>query len=64
MGYLSEFVEKPKLKRFTSFELSKVNPRYVLFDPLGANEGRFNNRWKLQLNVSEDAIYEMINTVY
>lgn len=64
MGYLAELMDKPRFKRFISFALNMVNPRYVLFDPLGINEGGFNNRWKLRLNLSEDAIRGMVNTGY
>jgi predicted transcriptional regulator of viral defense system len=64
LGYLIELMERPRLRRFISFAQSQVNPRYVLFDPLGREEGHFNNRWRLRLNVSDDAIREMMNPAY
>jgi len=64
MAYIIELIEIPRLRRFISFAQSQVNPRYVLFDPMGQEEGHFNNRWKLRMNVSEDAIHDMIDTAY
>ncbi len=64
MAFLAEFLEKKKLSRFLKFAESKVNPRYVLIDPFGQEEGTFNNKWKLRLNISEDEIRSICNKQY
>jgi predicted transcriptional regulator of viral defense system len=64
MAFLSEFLEKKKMSRFLKFAESKVNPRYILIDPYGQEEGVFNNKWKLRLNISENEIRTICNKQY
>jgi hypothetical protein len=41
------------MSRFLKFASSKVNPRYILIDPFGQEEGVFNSKWKLRLNTQK-----------
>lgn len=64
MAFLAEFLEKKKMSRFLKFAESKVNPRYILIDPFGQEEGVFNNKWKLRLNISVNEIRSICNKQY
>jgi predicted transcriptional regulator of viral defense system len=46
------------------FAEDQVNPRYILMDPFGKEEGIFNNKWKLRLNISENEICSICNKQY
>jgi predicted transcriptional regulator of viral defense system len=64
LGYLIEVLEKGNLGQFIDFALSCVNDKYNLIDPQSDDNGAFNAKWKLRLNVSEQDILEMGNNVY
>ena len=64
MAFLAEFLGKKKMSRFLKFAASKVNPRYILIDPFGQEEGVFNSKWKLRLNISENEIRSICNKQY
>lgn len=64
LAFLTEFMEKPKMKRFLNYAKQQVNPRYVLIDPFGEEQGSFNNRWKLRLNIAEEEIRDICNKQY
>ena len=50
--------------RFIKYAKAIVNPRYVLIDPLGEEKGSFNNKWKLRLNITEEALLDICNKQY
>ncbi len=64
MGYLAELTERKDLRLFVGFALSQVKAKYSLFEPGGPDEGSFNNRWKLRLNISEEDILSIIQSPY
>ena len=64
LGYLIEVLGKGNLSQFTDFALSCVNTKYNLIDPQSEDNGAFNAKWKLRLNVSEQDILEMSKNVY
>lgn len=64
MGYLVELFQKKGLQDFISFAQKQVNQKYMLFEPGGPNEGKFNNRWKLRMNMTESAILDIANSPY
>jgi predicted transcriptional regulator of viral defense system len=64
IAFLSEFLEKKGLSKFLKFAEDQVNPRYILMDPFGKEEGIFNNKWKLRLNISENEICSICNKQY
>lgn len=64
MGYLAEKSERKELSSFISFAASQVRTKYSLFEPGGPDEGNFNNRWKLRMNISEEDILEIIQSPY
>lgn len=64
MAFLAEYLNKKKMARFIKFAESRVNPRYVLIDPFGKEEGAFNSKWKLRLNISENELQSICNKQY
>ncbi|MBN2777287.1 MAG: hypothetical protein JXR36_06580 [Bacteroidales bacterium] len=64
LAYLSELFQKNELYDFANFALTQVNKRYTLIDPLGNNEGTFNNRWKVRLNIPEDELILIAKSIY
>ena len=64
LAFLSEFAEKSKMTRFLDYAKRQVNLRYVLIDPLGDEQGSFNNRWKLRLNIAEEELHGICNPEY
>lgn len=64
LAFLSELFE---MKGFTNFqnEVLKIrNQRYSLLDPMGSNEGAFNAKWRIRLNIDKDKLLEIINKIY
>jgi predicted transcriptional regulator of viral defense system len=64
LAFLAELLKKPKMNRFLKYAKGEVNARYVLIDPLGKEEGSFNNSWKLRLNITEDELLDICNKQY
>lgn len=59
LGFLIELLEKENMATFIKFALSKVNKKYNLLAPQDADEGQFNARWRLRINVPEEEILLM-----
>ena len=52
---------------FRSFqnEVLKIrNQRYTLLNPMGSNEGTFNAKWRIRLNIEKDKLLEIVNKMY
>lgn len=64
LAFLAELLQKPKMTRFLKYAEGEVNPRYVLIDPFGTEEGEFNNKWKLRLNITTEEILDICNKQY
>jgi predicted transcriptional regulator of viral defense system len=64
MGCLAELLREEELSDFISFAQKSKNSKYNLFDPGGENTGDFNNRWKLRMNLSTEAILDMAGLSY
>jgi predicted transcriptional regulator of viral defense system len=64
MGFLAELFNKEKLKKFITYAKSIVNERYNVIDPGGSDEGEFENKWRLRLNVSKEKILNIADTEY
>ncbi len=59
LGYLVELYQKTGMQSFIKYALSRVNQKYSMLDPSGQNEGIFNARWKLRLNIPAEQIIAM-----
>ncbi|MEZ4799626.1 MAG: hypothetical protein R2809_07615 [Flavobacteriales bacterium] len=64
LAFLTELLEKPKMRQFLKYAEGEVNPRYVLMDPFGEEVGAFNSKWKLRLNISEAELLDICNKQY
>ena len=63
MAYLSELFEMDSLNGFRRNVERIMNERYSLLDPMGENQGAFNAKWKVRVNIGEDKLFEMINKI-
>lgn len=64
IGYLIETYEKKGMDAFIKYALNCVNEKYSTLDPSLQNEGSFNARWKLRLNINEADIIAMSENQY
>lgn len=64
IGYLAELLEKTGMKSFIRFAQDQVKQAYNPLDPLGADTGKYNARWRLKLNISETDIMGIISKQY
>ncbi len=64
LGFLAELLEKKELKSFIKYAGKKTNKKYSQFDVFGFNEGKFDSKWKLRLNIPEEEIFEIANSIY
>ena len=56
MGFLSGLFEKKGLKSFIRFARDQVRAAYNPFDPFGNASGKFNSKWRLRMNISEEEL--------
>ena len=64
IGYLSELFEMTHLAKYRAEILKLINNRYTLLDPLGADVGEFNSKWKIRVNISQENLLSIINKMY
>lgn len=64
LAYLCELLEKENVQSFLEYAQTKVKQKYVLIDPAGGEQGDFNARWKLRLNISEKEFLQMAQDIY
>ncbi|MCP3931967.1 MAG: hypothetical protein GY705_23075 [Bacteroidetes bacterium] len=64
LAFLMELFKKPNMESFLEYALGIVNKKYSLFHPFLQEKGKFNNKWRLRLNMSEADILEISNTIY
>jgi predicted transcriptional regulator of viral defense system len=56
LGYLIKLFNTPNCENFIEFAQGHLVKGYALFDPKSENEGKYNNRWGLRLNISEETL--------
>jgi len=64
LAFLSEIFE---MKRFVVFQkevFKMVNKRYTLLDPMGENDGEFNSKWRIRVNIQKERLLGIINKLY
>lgn len=64
MAYLSELFGMGSLTDFRRRVQRLVNNRYTLLDPMGENEGVFNAKWKIRVNIPEDKLMDINHKIY
>lgn len=64
MGFLSELFNMTQFSKFRIEVLKLMNNRYTLLDPMGANTGEFNAKWKIRVNIPQENLLSIINKMY
>ena len=64
IGYLAELFNKKGFKQYISFAKKQKSKNYDLFDIYGLNEGKHNADWRLRLNMTNEELTEIANSIY
>jgi predicted transcriptional regulator of viral defense system len=64
MAFLSELFQMKGFTRFQQEVLKRMNQKYTLIDPFGENEGEFNAKWRVRLNISKENLLGIIQKIY
>lgn len=64
LGFLAAMFQSNGLQPFIKYAKTQVNKKYSLLDAGGQHQGEFVNEWKLRLNVSKEALVNMIENEY
>lgn len=64
LAYLAELLNKPKMDYFLEYAAESCNKKYNPFDANLPAKGKYLNKWKLILNVDEEVIREIANSLY
>jgi predicted transcriptional regulator of viral defense system len=62
LGFLADFLEKPKMEGFIIYAQDTINRDYSLFEIGNEKEGEYDSKWKLVLNIPRDEILEIANS--
>ncbi len=62
LGFLSDFLQKPKMEKFIEYAQAVIAKSYSLFEIDGDEKGEYNSKWKLLINMSESEILEIANS--
>ena len=64
LAFLSELFEMQGFNHFQNEVFKMRDQRYTLFNPMGSNEGAFNAKWRIRLNIDKDKLLEIVNKMY
>jgi predicted transcriptional regulator of viral defense system len=64
LGFLLELFEVKRIKNFIEYAQSKVNKKYNLLDPQDEDQGAFDARWKLRINVERNVLIKISQKMY
>ncbi|MBU1368197.1 MAG: hypothetical protein KJ578_07120 [Bacteroidetes bacterium] len=64
LAYLAELLNKPKMEYFLRYAAEVCNEKYNPFDASLPAKGKYLNKWKLILNMDEEEILEIANSLY
>jgi predicted transcriptional regulator of viral defense system len=64
LAYLAELLHKPKVDYFLKYAADVCNEKYNPFDASLPAKGKYLNKWKLILNMEEEEIIEIANSLY
>ena len=64
MGYLAEILNKTGFKQFVAYAKKQKSKNYDLFDIYGDRVGKFNVEWRLILNIDENDLVDIANSIY
>lgn len=61
LGFLLETYDVPCSSELERLQ-RKMNPSYLLLDPTLPNEGKYQARWRLRLNITKDELLAVVRT--
>ncbi len=64
IGYLSELFDKQGFKQLINYAKKTTSKNYDLIDIFGENKGKYNSKWRLILNIEEENLLEIANSIY
>lgn len=64
IAILIELFNKKQMNIFLQFASENINKRYILFDSAGFNEGQFDKKWKVILNITKNDLLEIAKSPY
>lgn len=64
IGYLAELFKKKELSKFIKYAKKSISKGYDLFDNFGYDEGKYLLEWHLKLNLEENDLIEIANSIY
>jgi len=64
IAFLAELFEMKNFDVFQSEILKIVNRKYSLLDSAGDNNGAFNSKWRIRINIPESDLLSVINKMY
>lgn len=64
LGYLIELFNIQNCEKFVKYAKNNLVKGYALFDPKNENEGKYNNRWGLRLNMSKETLSSLADEGY
>ncbi|MEM6517094.1 MAG: hypothetical protein AAF688_12990 [Bacteroidota bacterium] len=64
LAFIIELLELPNMVNFLSFAKTMIRQKYNVFDPFGKDEGSFDKRWKLRLNIPKKDILSILEKTY
>jgi len=64
IAYLSELFNKNELKSFIEYAKKERTKNYDLLDVFGYNEGQYISEWNIRLNINEQDIIDIANSIY
>lgn len=64
LAFLSELFEMKGFAVFQNEVLKMVNKKYTLLDPMGDNDGVFNSKWRIRVNIPKEKLLGIINKIY
>ena len=64
LAYLAELLHKPKMDYFIKYAADVCNEKYNPFDASLPAKGKYLNKWRLILNMNEEEILDIANSLY
>ena len=64
IGYLAELFNKTGFKQLIKYAKKQKSKNYDLFDVYGYEEGKYNANWRLRLNITDEDLLDIANSIY
>lgn len=64
LAFVIDVLDLPNMEAFLVFAQTRIRKKYNKFDPFGKEEGAFDNKWKLRLNIPKEDILAILEKTY